>query len=272
MSHYNYSGNVSQLGGTIFFDLDLIVNSEPSATTLITSIYGQINYVNTFPVYENTSNIILLNPNTFQSNDNILNSSLKPYFTSDGISFTDLTNNINFNIRSGSRDFVYTEANGSFYNSSFNPNTEKLKLGCLLAGTKIFTEDGYRDIETIKDGEFILSKINGFAYRRIRVKRNLSTKIDVIEDELPYVIQPGKLNCKETLYISKGHAIKSGLNFYSAAQLGFPKMTMNEYINKFGKKLNYYHIELECKNNENRRTNTLIANGVVVESFSEESL
>lgn len=266
-TYYTYTGTFDEFGGTVEFSFILTTTGAPSSS--ITGVGGSITYSNTTP-YTTTSNIDIINVNAFEGNDNILSSSGQPYFTEGGLSVTDNTNNIQYNIynNSGEEDLVINSINLGD-GDPYEEGTEQLTPGCLLNTTQILTPEGYKLISEIGANDFIISE-NG---RKIKVKSNIFSIIDNHDMEnFPYRIPKGELNAIEDVYLSKGHAIKVNGDFKSPSQLGFKKQTLEELAQNGIAKIAYHHLELECHMNENRRTNTLIANGVIVESFSTELL
>lgn len=253
---YNYNATFVEFSVTVTFALVLTTVSGTPPTE-ITSLTGSISYTGT---YTSTSNISLLAPGSFGGNDNILNSLSSPYFNFDGLSFSDNTNGINYNIfmLSGS-EFVFNSQNG---NSALF-TSESLTIFCLLENTKILTPTGYKLISDIEIGDYITSEND----RKIKVKRIFWTDVDFIPRFFPYKIPKGELNAFENLYLSRGHAVKIDTKFKTPIYLGYKKVTKKELNNIGLTRLRYYHIELECNENETRRTNTLIANGVIVESL-----
>ena len=91
-------------------------------------------------------------------------------------------------------------------------------------------------------------------------------------DHYPCLIPAGHLGAIEDTYLTKGHAIKFGSKFGSPSAWNCRHLTLADLHHVGLTEIEYHHLELECAEGENRRTNTLIANGVIVESFSQELL
>ena len=248
---YNYAANYSNINGDITINLSLTV-----VGSLITITSGNIYAAG---IFRSTSDISILSTNTYRNNDNILSNTLiSPYFTTNGFAFIDNTHSLSYNINNtGGSDFVTISNSTSF---AIDPDSESLSEACLLYTTKILTKDGYKIISDLLLTDIIISENKEFRIKNILISD---------KGELPYRV-PKIDNIGEYLYISSGHAIKIQNKFYLPEKLGLKKVTMEELIEEGINKLTYYHIELYCLEGENRRSNTLTANGYVVESYSSE--
>jgi len=268
-STYNFSGsfllnsNESQpITATV--EISLIIQDN---NNLIINGTGRITYSSNLILQD--SNIFLLSPGSYNGNNNILNSlSTVPYFTLEGTSFFDFDNNYNLSFyfnQIQSQDYVlndrFTIANGN--NNPFI--SESLSLPCLLSNTNILTNEGYIQINQLNENHIIISE-----NKQHRIKQIMSTRINLIETEMPYKLPSGMLGCTEDLYLSKGHAIKVQGIFKLPEHLNLKRLNIEEF-EKLGED-RYYHIELKCLEGENRRTNTLNANGVTVESYSPDEI
>uniref|UniRef100_A0A6C0ADI0 Hedgehog/Intein (Hint) domain-containing protein n=1 Tax=viral metagenome TaxID=1070528 RepID=A0A6C0ADI0_9ZZZZ len=87
---------------------------------------------------------------------------------------------------------------------------------------------------------------------------------------MPFLLPKGFLNSTEDLYISQGHAIKVEGKFKLPEHLRLKRLSIEEFLQLNADK--YYHIELYCEEGEDRRSNTLDANGVIVESYSSDEI
>ena len=254
MSTYNYFGQLAALSGTVTFGLSFTTNST-SVPSTITAVSGIISYT----TFSTTTNVSIIAPNGWQDNDNILTSTSKPYFNGNGLSFRDNQNGIDWNIFfDGAEDKTINSFDGQ--NILFNPSTESLTLACVLEGTQILTPDGYRLVQDMKVGDYVLSESD----RLIKVERVLKTKVELTEENLPYKIPKGCIGATRDLFLSQGHAIKIYGQFKRPYELGFSRVNLKDMGDT---SLQYYHIQLE---GGNRRENTFYADGVLVESYDEK--
>jgi len=258
MSSYNFSATFNVLNN-IFSTVNINLTVQGN---LITFGSGTVTYTSIFA----NSQLSLLPTNSYRNNDNILNNlNTSPYFTTNGAAFLDLTNNkysFYFNL-SQSRDYV------SFGRLTRDTNkpliSESLSLACLLSNTNILTNEGFIKINELKENHVIICE-----NKKHKIIRIMSTKINIIEKEMPYKLPSGILGCKEDLYLSQGHAIKIENKFFLPEYLNLKRLSIEEFLELREDK--YFHIELECQEGENRRTNTLNANGVIVESYSPDEI
>lgn len=254
-----------------FFNLTLETFGLPP--TIITSVTGTCIYAQLLPaspIYNiiSPATITILPIGTIldgSTADNILQSLTLPFFTTTGgLGIHDTSNNIQYLLKG----LVLIDAETSNYLGEINASNlvneslqEQLQL-CLLETTKILTPIGYKLITEIKKDDYILSENN----REIKVTDVVMFEIDFSNSSIPYIVPKGKFGAIEDLYISGNHAIKINDNFKHAKRLKLCKIS-KETLKEMNKP-KYYHLSLECSSpNENHRTNTLIANGVVVESF-----
>lgn len=259
-STYNFSGTFP-LNGSITAEVTISLTVEDN-TNLITAATGNITYSSTY----SDSQIFLLSPNVYNGNDNILASlTTPPYFTQNGTAFVDSPNNIEFSFyfaTFANQDYVL---NSQAVSNNFGFISESLSLPCLLSNTNILTNEGLIQINQLNENHIIISE-----NKKHKIKRIMSTNINLIEREMPYRLPSGMLGCNEDLYLSQGHAIKVGNNFFLPEHLNLTRLSIEEFLEL--KEDKYYHIELECLEGENRRTNTLNANGVTVESYSSDEI
>jgi hypothetical protein len=125
-------------------------------------------------------------------------------------------------------------------------------LNCLLKGTKILTPQGYILIEKLNIGQYIMTH----TFKLSKIKNIFYSIVFPHENYLPFIIPKGKMGAFEDLYISPCHSILIGNKFYLAKNLYFESYKTNNL-------LYYYHIETE-----DYLKDTLIANGVIVETFN----
>lgn len=248
---YNATFIVSVTQGNVILNFTLTVDN---ITGEVTDLTGTLS-----PTIGPSQPVELLAPGTFQGNDNILaNPSNTPYFSTNGLAFSSL--GFNYRIRNFQGFNVEVISVGDSQQVPFI--SETLFLPCLLSGTKILTDKGFKLIDDLKEGESIKSE------NKIHVIKRIITTPISDKKEFPYLIPKGTIlgskKCIEDLYISRGHSIKLKKSFHFPARLGF---SMVEDLGD--KNPLYYHIELFKNSGETRRTNTLNANGIIVESFGE---
>lgn len=248
---YNATYFVSQLQENIILNFTLTVDR---VTGEVTDLTGTLS-----PTVGPSQPVDLLPPGSFLNNDNILsNTSNSPYFSINGFAFSSLF--VNYNIRNveGSEGIIISIGTGE----PIPFVSETLFLACLLSGTKILTNNGFKLIDDLKEGESIKSENKEYIIQRI-ITTSISDKKD-----FPYLVPKGTIlgsgKCIEDLYISRGHSIKIKKSFHFPKKLGFKQIDDIGSRNPL-----YYHIELFKMPGETRRTNTLNANGIIVESFGE---
>lgn len=255
-SFHNYNINFSQRGGICFVDFSFLIEDSE-----IKEAVGTIEYNNVLGIPDGIQIVTLLQKNILlygKNTDNGINIDGTPHFSTNGTGFF---SNVDLYLFSNVEGVDTVE----FSTDSQPLVDQRLTLGCLLDGTKILTPSGYKLISEIKAGDLIRSE-----FKNIKVKKNLKSNIKLSEFEMPYKVPKGKLGANEDLYLTKGHAIKFKDEFKAPAQLGFIQQKIKDMPEL--KELIYYHLELECDKTENRRTNTIIANGVIVESYSMEPM
>ena len=132
-------------------------------------------------------------------------------------------------------------------------------VSCLMKGTKILTDNGYKLVELIQPGDILVTHDD----RKTKVVKNKHYNIIGNLESYPYVIKKGNYNAFEDLYLSSGHAILIDNYFVSACQLNIEQDTTHYLIE-------YYGVQTE-----NFYQDTIIANGVIVEpwdGFEEDQL
>jgi hypothetical protein len=238
--------------GNVIFNLTLSVDN----ITVPSSITGTTGTI-TYPVgsgLTSPSNVTFVSSGSNQ----LISNTSTPYFGTTGFTVADNTNSLSYNIlQDGSVD-----AATGFGQGTIDFTSESLTNSCLLKGSKILTEEGYKNIEDIKIGEYVISDKG----RKIKVEKIYKNIYEKNSNFMPYVIQKNFFSINEPfedVYITKYHAVKYENDFYSPYQMGVKKVEIDDNPT-------YYHLQLECKENENRRTNTLIVNGIQVESYSKE--
>ena len=274
-SMYQYQGGFSfgvlpDVGGVEFNLLLTVSQTTPIAD--ITGLSGSVTYSGILGNYTSTN----LSFGTGVGNgDGALISLNVPFFSTDGFTFND--NDvisplppITYHIFSVDDDVVdVTDLPAIPIVDFFDLDNESLTLSCLLSTTKILTPTGYRLIKDIEVGDSIVSEGD-------RVIKVVGHRISQVSfdcwDDYPCKIPAGKLGAIEDTYLTKGHAIKFDSTFGSPSTWNCRHLTLADLHHAGITEIEYHHLELECAEGENRRTNTLIANGVIVESFSNDLL
>lgn len=121
-----------------------------------------------------------------------------------------------------------------------------------VKGTKILTDTGYRLIEDLSEDDKLIDKDG----KIINIKKIYNFNSIPNKQTLPVLIKKGEYGSLEDLYISKYHTMYLNDEFVCPDQLKIPQIE-NTYT-----PINYYHIETE-----NYLTDTIIANGVIVETY-----
>lgn len=243
-------------------------------------------------------------PDHLTFNNNIIFPGVNPsYFSVNGFGVADSFDN---NYLIYQNDPISDNATGiqapnpdTVYNSRVIPNT--LTIACLLKGTKILLETGYKNIENICVGERVVTHDS----RLVEILKIHKSVYPISDLVMPCKIEKGTFGFStipfshlqislrgekdnssispltgsveggyrnrekvpfENLYLTEGHAIKPYDRFEPPTSYSYKSVPDNI------EELHYYHIELKNEIGENRRTNTLIANGLIVESYSTELL
>lgn len=176
-------------------------------------------------------------------------------------SFTSSISNVSQMQPNGSNPTWWVNYNASFYTTTTGStgsmySIQTSTLACLLKGTKILTPIGYIPIEKLKKGDKILT-------HNFKVKEILEIYESVVypmSDFLPCIIPKGKFNAFEDLYLSPHHGILIGKKFHCAKDLETERYKTDEL-------LHYFHIRTE-----DYFKDTLVANGVVVETYNGNNL
>jgi hypothetical protein len=267
-ANYGYTATFSDYGGTIEFNFTLTPLNNNNPPSEIVGITGSITYTNTTPMSGVSTNLSIVNTGTF-GNDNLINSMTQPFFTANGLAISDNTNGI---------DYILAENNGvdivqESLNQTITTLTNESLVNCLLETTMIKTEKGEILVKNVYSG--LMVDCGDGKFRKCKAVTRAGPLIFMLEHDLPYMIPKGTLGATEDLYLSPGHAVKNGKGIYK-----LPKQLIKEGYSQIKKcsredlfnaeldEKSYFHVELECFPGENRRTNGLIANGVLVESYS----
>jgi hypothetical protein len=135
--------------------------------------------------------------------------------------------------------------------------TTMFRTNCILKGTPILTSNGYVNIEELCINDTIMTwdkrvvKIIGLYIQQVMA--------DTCE-LIPYKIPKGTLGALDDLYISKHHCILIDGEYFNVPH-NMPQLTQSEL--HAGQPITYYHIETD-----NYFTDTLVANGVPIETFT----
>ena len=126
------------------------------------------------------------------------------------------------------------------------------EIPCLLIGTQILTPNGYKLIEQFQVGDEVLTHDN----RIIKITNIKLFTAHASENTSPRIIRKGTYGAIEDLYLSKGHSILIDNTFKWPFKL---ELEMNTSLST----IQYY-----CLMCEDYYKDTLIANGVIVETWS----
>ena len=165
---------------------------------------------------------------------------------------------------SGGFDGIYNKKGNGVASTRLLPNsyTPSPQPPCFVAGTQIFTPTGYKNIEDIQSGEYIVTADT----RRVRVNV-YSFTIQVTAETAPFRIAanalgPGKP--QRDLCVSPRHAIKDTKGRWQIPKyLAYQNKKIKQY--GVGESVTYYHIE--CPN---FYKDNLIAEGIEVESYKNK--
>lgn len=129
-------------------------------------------------------------------------------------------------------------------------------ISCLLKGTKILTERWFKLIEKIKLDDFIITA----DHRKVSIEKIYSTQVFAKNDEtIPYIVKKKTYGAFEDLYLSKHHCVLINDEYFDVPhRIGLELSDIKHQM------ITYYHIETE-----NYLYDTMIANGVVVETYGK---
>lgn len=140
---------------------------------------------------------------------------------------------------------------------NFNTSIVSLEdVNCILKGTKILTVDGYVPIENVKVGDIIITHDG----REKKVIRTHYLSAIHSKNTQCIIIRKGTYGAIEDLYISKNHAILIGNEFITP-------YGKKQYIDKFELVRDKSHYTYYSIMTDNFLTDSLIANGVAVETW-----
>lgn len=143
-----------------------------------------------------------------------------------------------------------------------DPNSPTfIEINCLLKGTKVKILGGYKLIEDIKVGDFILSHKGKLTQVLKTVSWDIKwSETATNESNTVYKIPVGELGCNENTYISAYHQILIDGNLVAAKDAGLELAKESEV----GSEFTFYHLNVV-----NYDENHLVVNGnCVVESWS----
>lgn len=142
--------------------------------------------------------------------------------------------------------------NGSDSGTSYITSVQNA-ISCIVKGTKILTDTGYKLIEDLSQDDKLINK-DGKSINILKIY-NFHTMPN--NETIPILIKKGEYGSFEDLYISKGHAIYLNDEFIWPYKLNLPQVETDNY-----EPICYYHIETE-----NYLKDTIIANGVIIETY-----
>jgi len=249
----SYNSYVSQ---NISFEHLRLWSTDLSNNSTTTGTYAMFNSDLSFSLYDiNRSN----NPYVPINSSNLQFQLLIPSTSNPALG--DLSNNAITPITTVSTTYQAQNATSGlphFYiNANDDVNTGGIiistsNITCLLRGTRILTPDGYRLIEDLKIGDTVLTH----DMRSVIIKDIKITSVYGNEKTYPHIIRKNTHGAFNDLYLSLGHAVLIDDTFIHAYKLDLPMKKRNELYE-------YYSIRLE-----NYLTDTLVANGVPVETWA----
>lgn len=128
-------------------------------------------------------------------------------------------------------------------------------IACLLEGTNILTNEGYKLIENISLDDTIITGDD----RKVKVTEIHKTLFFSNNENVPRIIKKGEYNAIDDLYISNGHGILINNEYFD-----YPFRLNIQKSDLLNKVLTYYHLVTE-----DYLYDTLVANGVVVETYGK---
>ena len=149
----------------------------------------------------------------------------------------------------------YPTLDGFAINNSTNyVLSQNTNIPCLMEGTKILTPNGYVNIENLEINDKLLTHDN----RIVSITKFLKTPTMITKEnnKQPYLIKKGLYNAFEDLYISPKHSLLIDNKYFNEAE----NLNLERYTEE--KIIVYYNICLE-----NYLSDTIVANGVIVESW-----
>jgi len=148
---------------------------------------------------------------------------------------------------------------------NLKPTRNDIIASCLLKGTKLLTPDGYRNIEDLKVGDYIVSNLaeNISILKIASWTLNWHNNLEILDSRI-YKIPSGKYGTREDTFITGLHRIRmDDGSLVCLKDLGLSLAEKAEICDKHG---NYTICHI---NVENWEKNDLIINGIcLVESWS----
>jgi hypothetical protein len=198
----------------------------------------------------------------FDANLSITQTSTLNTYYIDTIGTFEITPFINYIVVSTIKDTVP--------NTLWTNTSDQWDVACLLRGTKVKTPNGYRNIETLKVGDYVVSH-RGNTVKIIKAHSwNVNWNDKISEESQVYVIE----NNKNKTYISAYHKLKNtkidsskkikfiNNEMVQACDIGLKHATKEEICDENGI-YQLYNIQVE-----NHERNHLIVNGgTIVESW-----
>jgi hypothetical protein len=141
---------------------------------------------------------------------------------------------------------------------AFVPNTY-----CVVKGTQILTPSGYKAVETLKEGDRVVTGDK----RIVAVKKNLSTTYtSTSKATAPYTIEKDAFgaNCPpNAISVSGKHAVQIAEGLWEIPEEAAKTNKLVKQA-KLGESVEYYHVLLP-----DYAKDTLVANGQIVESLND---
>jgi hypothetical protein len=187
--------------------------------------------------------------------------------TNNGTSYTDGTNTYTTNTSIVLGDKTYTIVGiGSVVIDAQTNNGGSVE--CMQEGTQILTPGGYVPIESLKEGDQV---ITGTKEVTSIVKMHKIVVVSATDKNAPYVIEKNAFgtNCPPNrLEVSPRHAIQLEPGLWEIPREA-AKENKSVYQNKdmIGKQVIYYHFSLP-----NYVTDTIVVNGQITESLNDEKV
>ena len=167
------------------------------------------------------------------------------------------------NLRTGiSYTFTVTARNANGNGPPSVPSSAIIGVACFPEGTRIKTASGYALVETLNNGDMVLTADG----RQVPVKVYSRTIESATAETAPYLISKKAFGLKADLKLSPLHAFQTRKGVW---QIPMYAALKNKAVQQYGvgSSVTYYH--LECPN---FFTDNLVVDGCVVESFGNKQV
>lgn len=118
-----------------------------------------------------------------------------------------------------------------------NPDTKVTFSNCFLAGTQVLTKDGYKDIETVQKGEYVISDDGNFHLVNEVMSREYSGDIYALSSP----------NFKKTIYCTPNHRFLTNNGWKRADRI---MACSKQVVNEDKIKISVVNENVFCKNGE----------------------